>query len=370
MPITAGRIAVNLQGYQLAQGEPPPLDAISSTPPAVESEQLEEADEADLDVIVVEGRLGPPPGDPMIELNETVLKVSLALDTAFVEPIADSYRDDVPSPLRKALRNFFRNLTEPVNFINFLLQGKPKSAIETFGRFAINSTLGVGGLVDWAGNDNFDMPYQRNGFANTMGYYGIGPGPFLVLPLVGATTLRDALGGGLDQLVLPTAIGKPFNTLYYAIPAYSVNSLEFRIEFDDELEEVKGAAVPYDLLKQYYLERREREINALKGIYTPTMDELIEMDRLAEEAAAAEAAAAGETSTQQGMEAEVITPQQPLAEDPAIDEAAPILDISDATNGNDKNEMLTEGIILPPGDEASEPLPSQPISTLLANAGY
>jgi phospholipid-binding lipoprotein MlaA len=292
-PVVAIQLPPDDVAHMAPEPDAAPIVQVSSDP-AVEQGDIPNdlPEDGDSDVIVVTREAGTSNGDPMFEVNEQVFNATMAVDDALVEPIADSYRDDFPTPLRKALANFFRNLTEPVNFLNFLLQGKPLSAIKTMGRFAINSTLGIGGFVDVAKKDEFDLPYRENGFANTLGYYGVGPGPFMVLPLVGATTLRDFVGNGLDQLVLPTTVGKPFNTLYYAVPAYTVNSLEWRIEFDDEMEDVHGSALGYDLLKQYYLERRTREINDLKGIHTPTFDELMEQDRLTEEGAAAEAGTA------------------------------------------------------------------------------
>lgn len=371
----------------MRQGDPdlPSLDNITAPlngpPSSWDDADAEPEVSDDLNVIVVEGRVGRPPDDPMIELNAAVLDVSLALDGALVEPLAESYRDDLPSPIRRGLANFFKNLTEPVNFINFLLQGKPLQAIETFGRFAINSTLGVGGLVDWAKNDNFNLPYRRNGLANTLGYYGVGPGPFLVLPLVGATTLRDLLGSGVDNLILPTGVGKPFNTLYYAVPAYTVNSLEWRIQFDDDMREIKNAASPYDLMKQFYLERREREINELRGIHTLTMDEQIELDILAEEAAA-DAAQALETAPaqqpvegaeHQGTEVEVSTLEQAPTQDtqePAIEGAQPPLGDADAANDNNIDGQEEPGVTAPAAEEAIGQLRHQSISSILTTAGY
>src|SRR3546814_4173394 len=97
------------------------------------------------------------------------------------------------------------------NFLNFLLQFKIGKAAETLGRFVVNTTFGVGGLVDVAKTKPFNLPYRRNGFANTLGFYGVEPGPYFYLPLVGPTTLRDMAGNGIALLVLPTTVGAPFN---------------------------------------------------------------------------------------------------------------------------------------------------------------
>lgn len=214
--------------------------------------------------IVVTGS-GPPPGDPLAEVNAQTFEVMDQVDQALVEPIAYTYRDGLPKPVRKGLSHFFRNLREPVVALNFLLQLKPGKAAETLGRFAINSTLGIGGLLEVAKRKPFNLPYRRNGFANTLGYYGVKPGPFLYLPLVGATTVRDLFGTLADAAVLPTAVGKPFNGPAYGVPAYVVTSLDSRIEFDAERQRIRNADEPYTEMRESYLKSRQREIDALRG---------------------------------------------------------------------------------------------------------
>lgn len=223
------------------------------------------SEQAPGDVIIVEGSVGPPPGDPAIQVNEAVFNIAQDVDQAIVGPVAEVYEEDIPKPLRNGLRNFLRNLLEPVNALNFLLQLKPGKALETLGRFAINSTIGVVGLVDMASREPFNLPWRRNGLANTLGYYGVGPGPYLVLPLIGATTLRDILGSTIDQAIVPLAVGAPLNTPYYAIPAYTINSLQFRMEFDETLTEIRGSIDPYEATREYYLCSRENDINALRN---------------------------------------------------------------------------------------------------------
>jgi len=239
----------------------------NSAPQAAQvQEQAEEATPTDGgNVIVVTGEGADPQKDPLENVNIQAYELTRDIDKAFVEPIADVYEEDLPSPVRKGLRNFLRNLMEPVNALNYLLQLKLGKALETVGRFAINTTVGVAGLFDVAKKEPFNLPYRRNGFANTLGYYGVGPGPFLVLPLVGATTLRDLLSSGIDQSILPFAVGKPFNTPYYAIPAYTVNSLEFRIEFDERIGQINDSDDPYYALRESYLCNREADIAALKN---------------------------------------------------------------------------------------------------------
>ncbi|MGQ7830473.1 MlaA family lipoprotein [Altererythrobacter sp. Z27] len=244
---------------QAAQEVPPEEQPVTAEP------QAEAGDPTQGNVIVVSAEARNPLKDPLENVNAATFEITQKVDQAVVAPIAEVYEEDLPGPVRKGLRNFFRNLMEPVNALNFLLQLKPGKAVETVGRFAINTTVGVGGLFDVAKKEPFKLPYRRNGFGNTLGYYGVGPGPFLVVPLVGATTLRDLIGTGIDQSILPFAVGKPFNTPYYAIPAFTVNSLEYRIKFDDQITQINTSDDPYYAMRETYLCQREADIAALKN---------------------------------------------------------------------------------------------------------
>lgn len=219
-----------------------------------------------LDTIIVTARPDSQPGDPMLQLNAQSFEVVQEVDEALVGPVAMAYKDAVPKPVRHGLRNFLRNLTEPIVALNFLLQLKPGKAAETVGRFAINSTLGIGGLFDIAKRDPFKLPYRRNGFANTLGYYGVEPGAYLFLPLIGPTTVRDLVGGVVDGLVLPTAVGAPFNDPYFTLPAATLSALQGRIQIDEQLNALRNqSGDPYMAARDFYLKRRQAEIDALKG---------------------------------------------------------------------------------------------------------
>lgn len=245
------------------------LAAVQDIPPAPAAGQGPPGNE-----IVVEGEVGPPKSDPMERVNEDSYRVTQAVDKALVEPVAHAYRDGLPEPVRDGLGNVVRNLGEPSNALNFLLQGKVGKAFETLGRFAINSTLGVGGLFDFAGRQSFELPYRRNGFANTMGFYGVGPGPYLYLPVTGATTARDLGGSILDQLLLPVAVGKPFNRTEYAATYFVINGLDQRLTFDEEIASIRASDDPYRLRRETYLAQRRRDIAQLKG------EPISERDRL------------------------------------------------------------------------------------------
>ncbi|WP_421854440.1 MlaA family lipoprotein [Novosphingobium sp.] len=215
--------------------------------------------------IVVSGVLKAPPGDPLAKVNETSYDVLQAVDDAFVGPVANVYEKGVPRPLRMALRNFIRNVREPVVAAAFMLELKPGKAFETVGRFGINSTIGLGGTIDVARSKPFNLPYRQNGLANVLGYYGVGPGPYLFLPLVGPTTVRDLFGLIADRLVVPLAVGKPFNKPYYAIPIGVIDSIDYRNEADEDFKRLRKAADPYATYRRVYLQSRIDQIEALHG---------------------------------------------------------------------------------------------------------
>lgn len=215
--------------------------------------------------IVVSGHTKAPPEDPIEQVNAKSFAVVTKVDEAVVGPIAKGYEKGVPRPLRMGLRNFIRNLTEPVVFLNYMLQLKPGKAAETVGRFAVNSTVGVAGLVDVAKKKPFNLPYRANGLANTLGYYGIGPGPYLFLPLVGPTTVRDLFGLLVDRAVVPVAVGKPFNKPTYALPMNTIESIDDRNQVDADLQAMRASDDPYTTYRTMYLKTREYEIEALHG---------------------------------------------------------------------------------------------------------
>jgi phospholipid-binding lipoprotein MlaA len=241
-----------------AEEQPVDLSKLEPLPPATPPEPI-------TDEIVVTARTADP-RDPAEAINVETFQLVQGADAALVAPVAEAYEEAVPSPVRKGIGNFLNNLLEPVVALNFLLQLKPGKAAETLGRFAIDTTFGVGGLVDVAKTAPFNLPRRPNGFANTLGFYGVKPGPYFFLPLIGPTTLRDMIGGGIDGLVYPTAIGKPFTQLHYTLPAGTLSSLNSRIANDCELRVLnEETSDPYAATRDYYLWRRQAQIDELKG---------------------------------------------------------------------------------------------------------
>lgn len=241
----------------VATAEAPATEA--SAPPA-EVAQVEAAQQGD--AIVVSGR---PSHDPLMGPNAVSFDFAQDVDRALVEPLAKVYKKALPRPARIGVGNFIRNLSAPVVFINDLLQLKPGRAFKTLIRFTVNTTVGLGGLIDVAKNKPFHLPYRHNGFANTLGYYGVKPGAYLYLPFLGPTTLRDVVGGAVDGVILPYGIGAPFNKLYYTLPNGALRSLNRRVEFDCQIQAIRSSSDPYAAARAYYLKKRQAEIDALHG---------------------------------------------------------------------------------------------------------
>lgn len=264
-PLAVPTDAATASEQVVAPAAPPPAPAdaaVPSDPPTATAVKPVSPTTADQDIVVT-ARPRRIPGDPLQQVNAQAFAVAQQVDQALIGPIALAYGRVVPTPLRSGLRNFLGNLHEPVVGLNFLLQHKIGKAVETVGRFAINSTLGLAGVLDIAKRRPFRLPRRRNGFADTFGFYGIGPGPFLFLPLVGSTTVRDFIGSTLDSFLLPTAIGAPFNRARYTGPAAVLRGLDRRFEFEDEMAGFRRQGSPYIAARTYYLEQRQAEIDAL-----------------------------------------------------------------------------------------------------------
>lgn len=223
----------------------------------------------------------PPPshthhhtrGDPLEGVNRKLFSVHNFFDRILFRPVAMVYKAIVPKPLRTGIRHVFSNLDEPVVFVNDLLQLKPKRAVRTFARFVINSSIGIGGVLDVA--KKAELPHRPNGFGDTLGRYGVGPGPYLFIPFIGPTDLRDMFGGSADGALLPAAVGFPFDRREYTIPRSVLTGLDQRVESDADLKALyAGAADRYATLRSVYLQSRVAEIDEIRhGAATPKLDD-------------------------------------------------------------------------------------------------
>lgn len=198
------------------------------------------------------------PGDPLERTNRDVFDFNLAVDDAVLRPVAVFYRDAVPAPVRTGLRNALNNLEEPRILANNLLQGRLLDAGHTFMRFFINSTAGVGGLIDVAGPSGIA---RRSGdFGQTLHVWGVGAGPYLMLPLLGPSNPRDATGLAADAALNPLTWLFPTAANIGLVAADGVATREANIENLDEIR--NGSLDPYARLRSLWRQNRAAEIGA------------------------------------------------------------------------------------------------------------
>jgi phospholipid-binding lipoprotein MlaA len=128
-------------------------------------------------------------GDPLEPMNRTIYAVNGKIDTYVAKPVASTYQKIAPAPVRTGVNNFFANLKDINNFANDALQLKPRDSSEDVLRFALNSTFGLAGLIDWA--TPAGIPKHHQDFGLTLAHYGVPSGPYLVVPLFGPSDMRD-----------------------------------------------------------------------------------------------------------------------------------------------------------------------------------
>ena len=132
------------------------------------------------------------PADPLEPLNRTVFQFNDGLDRAVFKPVATAYKNVTPAPIRTGVGNFFGNLLDVRTFINNVLQLKAQDAVETAIRLGVNTVFGLGGLLDVA--SEMQLERQPQDFGQTLGRWGVASGPYLVLPVLGSSSVRDAVG--------------------------------------------------------------------------------------------------------------------------------------------------------------------------------
>ncbi|WP_206241728.1 MlaA family lipoprotein [Novosphingobium terrae] len=218
--------------------------------------------------IVVSGERKAPAGDPLEGVNMKSYAVVQATDKAVVGPAAMAYKKTLPSPLRQGLHNVLYNLREPPVAVAFLAEHKFGKAFETVGRLAINTTIGLAGIFDIAKRKPFHLPRRANGIADAMGFYGIKPGPYFFLPLIGPTTLRDLIGTTIDRVGFPALYADELRGPAYGLAVTIIGGLDDRVMIDPELRVFRDAPDSYAAMRRFYLQHRQAEIDELHGIHT------------------------------------------------------------------------------------------------------
>jgi phospholipid-binding lipoprotein MlaA len=200
------------------------------------------------------------PRDPFEPFNRQVSAVNDAVDGAVLKPVATAYTQVTPDLVRTGVSNFFRNLGDAWSFVNATLQLRPREAAENALRFGVNSLWGLGGLLDIA--SEIGLERTTLDFGQTLGRWGVPSGPYLVLPLFGPSSVRDAAGFTIEaqgDLVQGLAHVPTRNSLY------ALRAVETRANLLRASAMLDGAALDkYSFTRDIYLQRRESQIEDLK----------------------------------------------------------------------------------------------------------
>jgi phospholipid-binding lipoprotein MlaA len=195
----------------------------------------------------------PTPGDPWEGLNRTMFKFNDTVDTYALKPVAKGYQWAVPQPVRASVTNFFSNIGDVYIAANNLLQLKIADGVGDIMRVTINTVFGVGGLFDVA--TLAKLPKHTSDFGVTLGHYGVPPGPYLVLPLLGPSTVRDGVGLIADYYGNPLTYVDP-SSLSWGL--FGLNLVNTRANLLVTGDVVSGAALDkYSFIRNAYLQRRQ-----------------------------------------------------------------------------------------------------------------
>jgi len=217
----------------------------------------------------------PGVADPLEPLNRMVFAVNGAVDFLLLDPAVTFYTAVVPGPVREGVSGVLTHLRAPVVFVNDLLQGERERAGITLGRFMVNTTFGLGGLFDMAAAFGLPPPHDED-FGQTLAVWGAESGPYLVLPLVGPSSMRDALGLAVDGLLLDPLAHLAPRRLRLAHSA--AGGFDRRVALDPVLDDVRRNSLdPYATLRSAYIQRRASEIangrlSVLPSSYGPLDD--------------------------------------------------------------------------------------------------
>ncbi|MBJ58024.1 MAG: hypothetical protein CMP24_07295 [Rickettsiales bacterium] len=198
--------------------------------------------------------------DPWESLNRSTFAFNLAFDKYILAPLAKGYRIVLPDQVRTGIRNFLNNLTEPWTSINSVLQGDVSNAGKSVARFFVNSTVGLLGFIDVA--SKLGVERQKEDFGQTLAVHGTGSGPYLVIPFLGPSTVRDAMGKVIGFIGDPVtlALQRNDNDEWVWIGT-ALNGIDFREQNLEKIDNLNATSVDfYATLRSLYLERRNSMI--------------------------------------------------------------------------------------------------------------
>ena len=205
--------------------------------------------------------------DPLESFNRAMFRFNDKLYFWVLKPVAQGYKKVVPEAPRVGVKNFFSNLKFPIRFVSSLLQADFSGAATEFGRFAVNTVWGVGGLLDPASSKQLNIPKNEADLGQTLGVYGLGQGFYIVLPVLGPYSARDSVGIAGDYFLYPVSYITPWYD-WLAVRSYEeVNDTSLRI---GDYEFIKEASIdPYVALRDAYSQYRQKKVEERKGKPAP-----------------------------------------------------------------------------------------------------
>lgn len=210
-----------------------------------------------LDIVSEKTKIGNNPRDPLEGFNRVMFSFNEGLDQLILKPTAEVYQTFMPGFVQVAIGNFFGNVGDVWTAVNNVLQGKITDGVTDVMRVAVNTTFGLGGLIDIASAGG--MPKHREDFGQTLGTWGVKSGPYVVLPLLGASTLRDTIATPLDFKGDLWSYQTPVSTRNLGTALRLVDKRAGLLEAGKLIEE--AALDKYVFIRDAYLQRRAGEIN-------------------------------------------------------------------------------------------------------------
>lgn len=218
----------------------------------------------------------PDPRDPFERVNRATFAFNDTVDRHVAKPVARGYRRFVPRVVRTGIGNFFTNLEIPGVALNDLLQGKLRPTAHDVGRFVLNTTLGLGGIFDPASAAGLDR--NDEDFGQTLGKWGLSVGPYLVLPVLGPSSVRDGIGNVADEYTDPSTYIED-DALRWGLEL--PKQIDRRARLLDAEAVLEGAYDRYVLLRSAYLQRREYQV--ADGEVPEADDEFLDPEEVLEE---------------------------------------------------------------------------------------
>ena len=197
--------------------------------------------------------------DPWEGMNRGIYRFNASFDNYVFLPVVGAYTTIMPNFAEEGVTNFFSNLTDITHLINSALQLKPKATVDSAGRLIINSTIGVLGLFDVA--TKWDINEHKEDFGQTLGHYGVGGGPFLVLPILGPSNLRDTTGILTDAVIMSEIdpVNLDHNDADIVVPYYLLQAIDARYRNKFRYYQT-GSPFEYELIRKLYTEKRKFDI--------------------------------------------------------------------------------------------------------------